>query len=407
MESSTTPVRLDVTAADLHGEVRRLRAMGDAVRVALPGDVPAWVITRHGTLQDLLSDPRIAKDAKHWAALRDGTVPEGWPMIDFVMNPGMTTADGSEHRRLRTLVSQAFTPRRIEEMRPRIDAVIQDLLDSCAEKAPGPVDLRREFAYPLPMWVISDLLGLPAELHDQFRNLSASVSDSTTDRAETLDTGRRLRELLAHLVEIKRSDPGDDLTSALITARDDGDRLSEAELVGSLILLIVAGHNTTLNLLTNAVRALLTHPDQLEAATSGKVPWSDVVEEVMRWDAPVAHFPFRYATEDIPVGDVVIPRGDAILASYVAAGRDSEVYGPSAAEFDTGRPTPRHLSFGYGPHFCIGAQLARMEAQSALSALFGRFPDLALASPVEELTPLPSFVSNSLESLPVTLGRPA
>ena len=400
-------IPLDVTASDLHGEVERLRSIGPLVRVALPGGVPAWVATRHGVLRELLEDPRVAKGAEHWGALADGTVPEGWPLIDFVTNPGMTTADGEDHRRLRTLVTKAFTPRRVTAMRPGVEAATHSLLDGLAEWAPGSVDLRQHFAYPLPMRMIGQLLGVPPERYDEFRRLSASVISSNTSPEETLETGRQLHALLTELVAAKRADPGDDLTSALIDVREDGDRLTEAELTGTLTLTLVAGHGTTLNLLTNAVRALLTHPGQLAAVVAGEQPWSAVVEETLRWNSPVAHFPLRYATEDIAAGGTVIPRGEAILASYVAAGRDPEQYGDSASEFAIDRGPVRHLSFGHGPHFCLGAALARLEAEVALPAVFGRFPGMALAVPEEELVPLPSFVSNSVRSLPVTLGEEA
>ncbi|WP_149182688.1 cytochrome P450 [Streptomyces sp. TRM49041] len=400
----TPLVRLDVTASDLHGEIERLRAIGPVVRVELPDGIPAWVITRHQILQDLLVDPRVAKDAKHWAALTQDAVPEGWPLIDFVTNPGMTTADGDDHRRLRALVTQVFTPRRIAAMRPRIEAITRLLLDDLTTHAPGPVDLRRRFAYPLPMRVIGDLLGVPSERHDEFRSLSASLTSSTTSSEKTLATRRQLHALLTDLVTAKRATPGDDLTSDLIAAREDDDRLTEAELIGTLVLILVAGHGTTLNLITNAVRALLTRPDQLAAVTGGHQSWAAVVEETLRWDSPVGHFPLRYATDDIRIGDVVIPRGEAILASYAAAGRDPHHHGPTADEFDVTRPPARHLSFGHGPHYCIGAALARLEAEVALPALFDRFPRLALTTPPEELVPLPSFVSNSVQTLPVTLG---
>ncbi|MFI8930973.1 cytochrome P450 [Streptomyces sp. NPDC053474] len=403
MGSKTPLFRLDASAGDLHGENRRLRALGPAVRVQLPGGLPAWVLTRHRLLQDILADPRTGKDPAHWSALRAGEVPEGWPLIGMVTNRGMTTADGEEHRRLRDLVAQAFTARRVTAMRPRVEAITRSLLDALAEVGPGPVDLRRHFAYPLPMAVIGDLLGVPDERFDDFRTLSASLTSSVTPPEETLSTQQRLHALLADLVADRRKRPGEDLTSHLIAARDAGDRLSEPELIGTLILVLVAGHGTTLNLITNATAALLTHPEQRAAVTTGQRPWDAVVEETLRWDPPVAHFPLRYALDDIPVGNVVIPRGEAILASYAAAGRDPDRFGPDAAEFDIARPRPKHLSFGHGPHYCLGASLARLEAGIALPGLFERFPDLDLAVPRAELVPLPSFVSNSVQILPVTL----
>ncbi|MGW8378137.1 cytochrome P450 [Streptomyces sp. ODS28] len=400
------PIRLDATAADLHGEAARLRALGPVVRVELPDRVPAWAVTGYLELRELLADPRVSKDARHWRDLAEGAVPEGWPLIDFVANPGMNTSDGDDHRRLRALVTQAFTPRRIAAMRPEVEAVTAGLLDALAARASGPegrVDLRQHFAYPLPMRVIGGLLGVPEERHAEFRALSQSLVDSGTTAEEGLSTRTRLLGLLTDLVRERRAHPGDDLASALVTAREDGDRLSEEELLGTLVELMVAGHGTTLNLITNAVRALLARPGQLAAAMSGALPWSAVIEETLRWDSPVAHFPLRYATEDIELGGVTIREGDAILASYAATGRDGGQFGPGAGEFDAARGPIRHLAFGHGAHYCIGAALARLEAEVALPALFARFPALTLGVPEERLVPLRSLVSNSVAELPVVL----
>nr|BFE50746.1 hypothetical protein GCM10017745_41730 [Saccharothrix mutabilis subsp. capreolus] len=214
----------------------------------------------------------------------------------------------------------------------------------------------------------------------------------------------RLYALLHGLVEAKRRDPGDDLADGLIAARDeDGSRLTEQELVDTLILVLAAGHETTVNLLDHAITALLTHPEQRRRVETGDVSWADVVEETLRWQAPVAHLPLRYAVEDVAVDGTVIARGDAVLAGYAAAGRDPEHHGPTAAEFDPGRADKTHLSFGFGAHYCLGAPLARLEAELALPALFARFPDLALAVPPSDLAPLPSFISNGHATLPVRL----
>lgn len=364
-------------------------------------------MTHHDVLRDLLADPRFAKDPSHWRALAEGGVPEGWPLMTFIVNKGMTTADGEEHRRLRGLVTRAFTPRRVEALRPRIEEQTDALLDDLAASAPGPVDLRERFAYPLPMTVISELLGVPVARRDEFHRRCDTLVSSAVPPTEAIANFRALHALLDAIVEEKRAAPADDLTSALIDAVEDGDRLSQAELTGTLLLMFLAGHATTLNLISNAVRALLTHPDQLALVRSGRVPWSAVVEETLRWDSPVGQFPMRYATEDVDVAGTLIRKGDAVLASYAAAGRDHRRHGPEAHRFDVSREPERHLSFGHGAHFCIGAPLARMEAETALSRLFGRFPDLALAADPDDLEPVPSVVSNAASTLPVTLGEPA
>ncbi|TVL90283.1 hypothetical protein CD790_22505 [Streptomyces sp. SAJ15] len=215
--------------------------------------------------------------------------------------------------------------------------------------------------------------------------------------------------ILRQVVADRRASPGEDLTSALLAAGpgEDGTRLSETELAGTLQSLLIAGHETIVNLICNAVRALCRHRDQLDLVRSGRVSWEDVVEETLRYDGPVGYFPFRYPTADLTVGATVIPRGAPVLVSYTSAGRDADAHGPDADRFDLNRPPGRHLSFGHGPHACLGAALARMEGAIALEALFRHFPELELAVPAEEVPPHPSFVGNGVEALPVRLGRDA
>ncbi|MGX1756148.1 cytochrome P450 family protein [Streptomyces lydicus] len=382
-----------------------LRAAGAVVPVLLPGEVPAVAVTRHEVLREVLAHPEVAKDACHFTALHDGTVPPGWPLTTFATVDGMTTADGAEHRRLRGLVTKVFTGRRVAALRPRVVALTAGLLDGLpgAAAADGTVELRRHFAYPLPMSVICELLGVDAALRDRLHELSNLIV-STADGAQAAH--REIIAVLTRVAEARRADPGDDLTSALLAAQEeDGDRLSAGELVGTLLLMIIAGHETTLNLITNAVRALCTDRGQLELVLGGRATWDDVVEETLRYDSPVAHFPFRYPVRDLEIGGTVVPRGTPMLASYSAAGRDPDAYGPDADRFDvTRRPAARNLSFGHGPHYCLGEPLARLEATVALEALFTRYPALDLAVPDAELPPHLSFVSNSTQVLPVRLG---
>ncbi|MDX3224441.1 cytochrome P450 [Streptomyces sp. ME19-01-6] len=417
------PHRLDPTGAGQHAVNERLRERGAAVPVLLPGDVTAYAVTRHEELKDFTTHPEVAKNARHFAALRDGEIPPGWPLATFATVRGMTTADGADHKRLRSLVTRAFTPRRVEALRPAVEELATSLLDRLAEAAAaapdGVVDLRRHFALPLPMGVICRLLGVDPEHQERLHALSNDIVGTRTAPERALAANREMPAILAQVVAARLRSPGDDLTSALIAARDvrdgeeNGDRLSEEELIGTLLLMIIAGHETTLNLITNAVRALCAHRDQLELVRSGKASWGDVVEETLRYDSPVSFFPFRYPTRDLTVGGTVIPRGAPVLVSYTSAGRDPRAHGADADRFDITRHTrpdaARHLSFGHGSHYCVGAPLARMEATIALDALFTRFPGLDLAVPDEELVPHPSFVGNSPQELPLRLGgvRPA
>ncbi|MFJ2587309.1 cytochrome P450 [Streptomyces sp. NPDC087538] len=406
-----TPHRLDPAGGCPHADNAMLLARGTVASVVLPGDVAGAVVLGHDALREFLAHPDVAKGAHHFTELAEGRIPDGWPLRTFATVQGMTTADGDDHRRLRSLVGNAFTARRVEELRPRIATVAAELLDRVdrsAAEGDGTVDLRSRFALPLPMGVICELLGVEAEHQDRLHHLSGRVVATDTGPEEAMAANRELVALLGAVAVARAERPGADLTSALIAARDEGGgRLGQHELIGTLLLLIIAGHETTLNLITNAVRALCTHPEQLRLVTTGRANWADVVEETLRWDSPVSYFPFRYPTRDLTLDGTVIPQGTPVLAGYSAAGRDKAAHGPDADRFDVTRPArrtaARHLSLGHGPHYCLGAPLARMEAAIALEQLFGRFPELELAVPEPELPRHPGFVGNSTGRLPVRL----
>ncbi|WP_327120817.1 cytochrome P450 [Streptomyces sp. NBC_01341] len=401
-----TPHRLDPSGGCPHAANARLLAGGAVSSVVLPGEVKGMAVLGHDALREFLSHPDVAKDARHFAALRDGEIPDGWPLKTFATVQGMTTADGADHRRLRSLMSKAFTTRRVEELRPRVEELTASLLDGLEREAmanDGVVDLRRHFALPLPMGVICELLGVDPEHHDRLHHLSSRIVATDIGPAEAMTANREMVDALGAVAAARAEDPRDDLISALIAAREaDGDRLGPHELIGTLMLTIIAGHETTLNLITNAVRALCTHRDQLALVREGTASWADVVEETLRWDSPVSYFPFRYPTRDLTIDGTVIPKGTPVLAGYSAAGRDTKAHGPEAGRFDITRDgKARHLSLGHGAHFCMGAPLARVEGATALRQLFARFPALTLAVPDTELPRHASFVGNSVRELPV------
>ncbi|MFD4433196.1 cytochrome P450 [Nocardia sp. NPDC058497] len=403
------PIVLDSTGADIQGESARIQQRGPVALVELPGGVPAWSVTDQAVLRSLLADPRVSKDPRqHWMSFINGEITEAWPLLPWVAVDNMFTAYGADHRRLRRLVSPAFSHRRSTALRPRIAEITESLLDALAATPAGePVDLRTGFAYPVPIRVITELLGVPEELGPALHKCVDGFFDGSFTAEQAQANYLEMYRLVSELVAFRREHPGDDVTSVLIATRDEGDdsQLSEKELVDTLMLVINAGHETTVNLLDQAIVALLTHPEQRAAVAAGDVSWADVVEETLRFQAPVAHLPLRYAVEDIDIADGYrIGKGEAILASYAGASRDPKVHGADTAEFDPTRATrDQHLAFGHGAHHCIGASLARLEAAIALPALFDRFPAMRLATSPDELAPVQSFISNGHTSIPVYL----
>lgn len=402
-------IRLDPFGTDHHGEAARMRELGPVVRAILPGEIPVWAVTDHALLADLVTDPRVSKDWRNWTAIQRGDIPDDWPLIGMVKVTNMVTSDDTDHLRLRRPVTRIFTPRRVEEMRPRIEKIVSALLDDLPNHtAPdGSVDLRQHYAYPVPMQVICELVGVPESWRPKLRELVDSIFRTDTTPDEVAATQRERHELLQQLVQLRRDEPADDLASALITAQQqDAEALTDEELIDTLWLLLTAGHETTLSLIVNATRALLTHPDQLQMVLAGEEDmWERVVEETLRWDAPIGNFPARYPREDITIAGVTIPKGDAILAPYSGVGRDPAHHQPDPGRFDITRSQQKHLAFGGGPHFCLGAHLARLEAKIALSALFERYRDLHLAVTPSDLVPVPSLFSNSAQALPVHLNH--
>lgn len=403
--NNTDPVVVDPEGADIQGEIARIRAGGPVSRIVLPGGIPAWSVTGKAELEEILASSAVSKDPQDWPPFRRGEIGPDFPLLNWVNTRSMFTAYGSEHRRLRSFMARAMTTQRTAPLEPRIRAIAAELVSSLAA-APRdrPVDLREAYAYPLPLRVINELLGVPDHLAGPLRICVDGIFDFVADKDEQLANYEVMIGLLLDLIAYRRANPARDITSALIAHVDDPHQdFSAEELLGTLYLVINAGHETTVNLIDQTIYLLLTHPQHRDAVLEGNLSWSDVIEEALRNEAPVAHLPLRYAREDVVVGDVKIEAGEPILVSYAGAGRDPKVYGDSADTFDPTQRRAGHITFGYGAHRCVGVTLARMEAHAALPALFERFPHMELAVEPDELPAVPNFISNGHKQLPVSL----
>jgi cytochrome P450 len=364
----------------------------------LDGETPIWWVTRYEDAEAVLldderfvRDPRLALPPEKFAELT-ASLPEAIAFVDS----HMLNRDGDDHRRLRKLVSKAFTPRMIEQLRSRIQAIADELLDPVV--ADGEMALVSTFAFPLPITVIAELLGVPPADRDQFREWSDAFVRPAVDAAELERFGAQMIEFVAYLhafFEERRREPGDDLTSALVAVEDGGDTLSEQELSSMVALLIVAGHETTVSLIGNATFALLTHPEQRAAIESDPSLLPRAVEELVRYDGPVERTLNRWAAEDVELRGQTIRRGESVIVILGSADRDPERFEePETLDLTLQRDS-RHLGFGRGSHFCLGAPLARLETEIALGTLFRRLPGLRLAISPEELRwrPVPLFRS--------------
>lgn len=401
--------RLDPLGGSPHGHNARWLAEGATARVLMPGDVPGAIVLGHAALKDFLASPDVSKSPANFAEYQAGRVPDGWPLSGFALPPSMLTADGAEHRRLRSVIGSTFTRGRIKALKPTVEQLVDRLLDDmarAAEAAPdGVVDLRTQFALPLPLEVICELLGIPEAARARLHEIASTLINTDVEPARVIAASQEMIALFGAIVAARTEQPEQDLLSEMIARTEDPSQLSPDEVIANLRSLFVAGHETTMGLVMNAVRALCGHRDALDAVKQGKASWLAVIDETLRWDDPVSYFPLRYPTKDIDVAGQRIEAGTAVLAGYSAAGRDPAAYGPDAERFDVTREERVELlAFGYGPHYCPGAPLARMEAEVALARLFERFPDLDMAVREDELEYSHTFVGNIVVALPVRLG---
>lgn len=374
----------------------------------------AWVLTRHDDVVAGFRDPRLSADRIVPFYERHGEAGEAelTDPVNRLLGGWMVFKDPPDHTRLRRLVSQAFTPRAVRRLEPRIHALVATLLDELAARAAGGdgvVDVRSALAAPLPAMVIAEMLGVPASDHDRFAAWSDDIialvfgAQGVPDRRARAERGLlELAGYFSDLIEARRARPADDLVGALIAAHDEGEALSADELLSTCTLLLFAGHETTTSLLTNGLAALLGAPDQLGRLRADPILLPTAVEELLRFEGP-AKVEVRYAAEPVELRGRRIEPGSRVFLAAIAANRDPERFA-DPDRLDVARSPNPHLGFGYGLHFCLGAPLARLEATVALGAVLRRFPALAPAADLGALPWHPTLVSRSLAALPVRLG---
>ncbi|MFF3223760.1 cytochrome P450 [Nocardia suismassiliense] len=385
------PVRLDMDP--LFAKLRREEPVS---RVQLPYGVEGWLVTRYADAKLVLADPRFSRAA----TVDREDIPRTTPQPS--RQNSLLSMDPPEHSRLRKLVAKAFTSRRVEQLRPRAQEIVNERL--AAIESAGPVaDLVRSLALPLPVTVICEMLGVPTEDQHRFRDFSDTVLSTTAHTPAQIDAARTALEgYLAELVAQRRARPTDDLLGALVAARDNEDRLTEDELVNLGIGLLIAGHETTANQIANFTYVLLSEPQHWELLCARPELVPAAVEELLRYVQLGSGGSFaRVATEDIPLGGVTVRAGEAVIVNTQAANRDEAIF-DNSEQLDLTRIHNPHMAFGHGVHHCLGAQLARLELQVAIGSLLHRFPTLRLAVPFEEVPWKTGLLVRGPTALPVT-----
>ena len=366
----------------------------------IDGKTTIWFLTRYDDVELLLRDDhRFVRDQLNALPPEQAYQPNE---LDVLLNNHMLNKDGAEHRRLRNLVSKAFTPLRVKALRPRIQSITDQLIDGVQER--GQMDLIADYAFQVPTIVISELLGVPVADRTRFKAWSNAFVAPALDEASQTRAAQLMQEFVRYLGELfatRRQAPQDDLISALVRAQEAGDQLSEAELFSTTVLLIVAGHETTVNLIGNAVLALLRQGETWRLLAQDSAQMEAAVEEFLRYDSPVERALVRWAAQDTVLGGQQIKKGDLVIGIVGSANRDPKHFA-QPKELDLQRGSQRHLAFGHGAHYCLGAPLARLEGEIALNTLLRRLPNLRLAVPESELVWRTVPIFRSLVALPVT-----
>jgi cytochrome P450 len=384
-------------SADPHPILAELRRTSPVRQVTLPTGEDVWLVTRYDDARQALTDTRLSKNRVESATVTSGLIPTE---LREAISADMLSSDQPDHSRLRRLVSAAFTGRRVESLRPRIQEITDDLLDAMAGR--DRLDLIDEFAFPLPIRVICELLGIPTDNQDAFRAWSNVIVAGAASGDQLPPAVRSIVGYIRQFIADKRSHPADDLVSALIAINHDGDRLTDNELSSMIFLLLIAGHETTVNLIGNGVFLLLSRRERWERLRAEPSLLPTTIEEILRFESPVQTSTFRVTTSAVELAGQQIPAGQMVLISLLSANRDDDRF-TEPERFDLGRRDSPHLAFGHGIHYCLGAPLARLEAHVALGALLTRYPQAQLAVPDTELSWRSGVLLRSLTSLPITL----
>ena len=363
------------------------------------------LVSRYDDCKMVLSDPRFMRN--RGTARGKGSSPMPFPMPKSIaaLAKSMIIEDDPEHRRLRSLVNQAFSPRAVAALSDRVTGLTEETLDGLSGKQ-GPIDLLSDYARPIPMRVIADMVGVSGSKAQEFSKIMGTLTQGLTGMRmiRTLFWDLRpAQRFVRGLIHRKRAEPGDDILSELIGAEHEGERLNEDELVAMVFLLMIGGFETTQHLITNGTRALIEHPGQVERLRANPDLWGSALEEIVRYRGPVHGTKLQYAAEDISLHGQTISRGSPVMPMLGAANHDPRVF-EKPDEFDITRAPNHHLGFGFGPHFCLGRQLALMEARVSLEKIFSRYPDLRLAVPASELKMAAMPGWHRHVSLPVELG---
>ena len=403
--SSIAPV--DVTDAKFKANpfpfYAQLRAEAPVfpVIVPMPKRQRAWLVTRYNDVLDVLKDARFAKNPRNALSTEQLKKMPWVPSMVKPLEQNMLDLDSPDHTRLRALVHKAFTLQLIEQMRDQIQVLTNELLDAAEPK--GGMDLIADFALPLPLTMIGRILGVPAEDNHKFHRWTKTLLSAGTkmNYFVVIPTIMSFMRYLKKLIKERRAHPKDDLVTALVQAKDGSDQLSEDEVLAMIFLLLVAGHETTVNLIGSGSLALLEHPDQLEKLRSEPELIKPAIEELLRFVCPVEMATERYAREDITIEGTTIPRGELVLAVIGSANRDANHF-DNPDSLDITRENNKHLAFGQGAHYCLGAPLARFEGRIAISTLCQRMPNLHLSTAPDQLRWRGGFVLRGLEALPVS-----